>query len=350
MHAIAEVLGRVMGPLTAAASWVSACFKLACGLPSMGFYAVATVVVASLGLAIACSAWAVVERTRSLHRRHDLLARLRRARVALRYRDALIGTFREAVVILRAGGGTSLSFRGAGRLLQNCLAGPEGASLARAINGVVDGGKPFSLQVRTIGICAVKVRGQRVGDSTAIFLTPGEAAAAHFALPDGEHERTAQIRKSETVPGRSQNLRATAQVLHAPPRRTQGPNALEALSEAAIVVGPDGRLERYNTAFTRQWSFQEDELRGRPHLTALAARSSKLVGADAIWDIVASGAMAPDPTRYGDWGPLVRGDGRPVSLVMSRALDGGTVVIFADRKRESAPSPAANEQKSRVAA
>src|SRR5258706_5379853 len=178
MHSIAETLGWILAPLTAAASWVSSCYKLACGLPPIGFYAIAATVVASLVVAIGCSAWAIGERSRALRQRQDLLARLRRSHVALRFRDALIGALPEAVIILRAKGGTSLSYRGAGRLLQNCLAGPDGALLARAINELLDDGKQFSLVVRTIGIRDIVVRGQPVGDSAGVFLVHAEAGAA----------------------------------------------------------------------------------------------------------------------------------------------------------------------------
>jgi PAS domain-containing protein len=340
MHAIMETGASIMAPLVAAASWISACFQLACRLPPIGFYTMATIVVASLALAIGCSAWAVIERTRSLQQRHDLLACLRRTRVALRFRDALIGSLPEGVVILRAGGGTSLSFRGAGRLLQSCLAGPEGASLARAINELVDGGKSFSLSVRTIGIRDVTVRGRRVGDSAAVFLVDDEAGAARQFAPDREvRESAARVREGESILTRSRSMRATAQILSSPGPGTGVHSAFDALSEGAVIVGPDGRLERHNAAFARQWSFRDDELRGRPRLTTIAARSSERLGADAIWDVVASGSAAADPARHGDWGPLVRGDGRPVSLAMSRLPDGGTMVIFQDRKRASVASP-----------
>ena len=139
-------------------------------MPPIGSYALAAAVVSSFALAIACSCWAVTERVRLIQSRQRMLVALRRSQVAVHFRDALISSLPDGIVVLRTLGGPSLSYQGAGRLLQNCLDGPDGAKLGVAISTLMDRRVPFAFDARTVGIRDVAVRGQSVGDSAALFL------------------------------------------------------------------------------------------------------------------------------------------------------------------------------------
>ena len=171
MHAFMHSIGSVFWGLASAAGWLSTRFsKLTCALPSFGLYALGAAVVSSLALAVGCSCWAVAERTRSVQIRQHAGAALRRSQIAVHFRDALISSLPEGIVVLRTLGGASLSYQGASRLLQTCLDGPEGSKLAVAINALMDRCVPFALDVRTVGICDVAIRGRLMGDSAVIFL------------------------------------------------------------------------------------------------------------------------------------------------------------------------------------
>lgn len=166
-----QSIAEFLRPLVSTASWLSANFaRLACALPPMGSYALAAAVVSSFTFAIACACWAVAERIRSVRSRQRTLAALRRSQVAVHFRDALVSSLPDGIVVLRKLGGPSLSYQGAGRLLQNCLDGPDGAKLAAVISALMDRRIPFAFDVRTVGIRDVTIRGQPVGDCAVLFL------------------------------------------------------------------------------------------------------------------------------------------------------------------------------------
>ena len=124
MHAFTHYMTELFAPLKNLAVLLAGAFaNFAC--TPLGAFAVAAISVTSIAIAIGCGSWAVGERLRSLRHRDRMLATLRRQQVALHFRDALIGSLPEAIVVLRANTRTPLSFGRGSALLQHCLAGPD---------------------------------------------------------------------------------------------------------------------------------------------------------------------------------------------------------------------------------
>lgn len=105
---------------------------------------------------------------------------------------------------------------------------------------------------------------------------------------------------------------------------------LDTLENATALFGPDGRLKIHNSAFVELWQLDESELSGEPHLSAVADLCAARTGRDGIWSMIAAGVNAPDPSRFGEWGQLMRADGKALTLNLSRLPDGATLVSFND--------------------
>jgi len=214
----------------------------------------------------------------------------------------------EAVVVLPARNRKMLAFQDGGKLLEHCLAGPDAAQLAVAIERLLRRGETFALSVRTIAMRDVAVRGRPVGDRAALFLWVDGPPLLRVAGGDMAHlPEPAAVKTAAAAPDR---------ILH------------RDSDHAAIVLDAKGRLRAYNEAFVENWSLTEDDLRGEPHVSDLAATCAARNGSDAIWDIIESALASGEPERHDDWGVQVRADGRRIQLAFSRERDGGTTVVF----------------------
>jgi PAS domain-containing protein len=105
---------------------------------------------------------------------------------------------------------------------------------------------------------------------------------------------------------------------------------LDAIDEAIAIFAPDGHLVLHNSSFARLWQLTDAELARQPHFKTIAHLCEARLGRDAIWSIVAAGITSEEPERCNDWGKTRRGDGRTISVSMSRLPNGATAVTFAD--------------------
>ncbi len=105
---------------------------------------------------------------------------------------------------------------------------------------------------------------------------------------------------------------------------------LDTLEDGVAIIGPDGRINVYNSAFARLWRLTDEDLVERPHIRRIADICAVRIGRDHTWEIVASGVAAAEPERLNDWGKIGRADGRAISLALARLPDGGTLATFAD--------------------
>jgi PAS domain-containing protein len=105
---------------------------------------------------------------------------------------------------------------------------------------------------------------------------------------------------------------------------------LETVADATALFGPDGRLKIHNDAFAKLWQLEENELTGEPHLSKVADLCAGRTGRDGIWSMIAAGVNAPNPERFGEWGQILRADGRSLTLSLVRLPDGATLVSFSD--------------------
>lgn len=324
MHTLLAPFVAIFSALTIFCSTLSAQFDRLIGHP-FGMFGVAAIIVTSLALAALCGAWAMLERARRGNYRQRVQAVLRRSQVARHFRDSILESLPETVVVLRSRSQQALSYGGGSALLQQCLDGPDAAPLAVAINDLLKHASGFSLSVRMSGLRQVFVRGLRIGNGAALFLrsqecyrtkeTVGSAIPRLVPLPaaiplGGVFDPDPQEDKSNDGIDNVLPIRASR--------------------DGEIVIGADGRVKRYNRAFAMQWSLRADELRGEPLWAAVAERCIARNGRDAFWDIVSCAATATEPERLNDWGAVTCADGERISLSFSRLKDGATKVTFAD--------------------
>ena len=104
---------------------------------------------------------------------------------------------------------------------------------------------------------------------------------------------------------------------------------LDTLHEAVAVFGPDGRLKLHNAAFARIWDLKPEELRGEPHVRAIAALATVKFGNGAMWDRLIQ-AIVSEAGVARDLGEVERGDRTILSLGLSPLPDGASLATFAD--------------------
>src|SRR5262249_35892549 len=104
---------------------------------------------------------------------------------------------------------------------------------------------------------------------------------------------------------------------------------LDTLREAVAVFGPDGRLKLHNAAFARVWDLKTEQLRGEPHVRAIAALSTVKFGNGSMWDRLIQ-AIVSEAGVTRDLGEVERADRTTLSLGLSPLPDGASLVTFAD--------------------
>lgn len=128
-------------------------------------------VVAACGLALASCAWVLSENSRSEESRRSQTADQARAHAELALCETLLREADTAIVVWDGDSLERLSFSKGAELLDACLSGPDGTTLATALEGLRKDGSTFWLRVRYGNSCLV-VRGRPIGRHAAIFLHP----------------------------------------------------------------------------------------------------------------------------------------------------------------------------------
>ena len=104
---------------------------------------------------------------------------------------------------------------------------------------------------------------------------------------------------------------------------------LDTLVEGVAVFGPDGRLKLHNAAFARIWDLTVEELRGEPHVRAIAAAASARFGDSVLWDRAIQ-AIISEAGMARELGEAERSDRTILSLGISPLPDGASLITFAD--------------------
>ena len=108
---------------------------------------------------------------------------------------------------------------------------------------------------------------------------------------------------------------------------------LDHLSDAVMVIGPDGCLKQHNVAFEELWHIDRAFLSAHPHFSQIAARCDAMPWRECVWEIVASGVMSGEPESLNPWSEVAGGDSQLLSLTTTRLPDGATLVVFTDKTR-----------------
>jgi hypothetical protein len=327
MHTVLVIIDTVFSALSRFSTGLSELFT-ALAAQRLGLFGLAAVIVTSLLLAAGCSTWAIIERWRRSDYRARVQTVLRRSQFARHFRDVILDSLPEMVVVLRSKTHNPLSFGGGSVLLQQCLDGPDAKPLAVAIDDLLHYGSGFSLSVRMSGSRQVFVRGLRIGGGEALFLRAQDRVSGQVLL----RPRTPQIVYQPTTLSAAPALGPALPdpIPDAPTLCMGGTIIVGETLVGEIIIATDGRLKHYNQAFARLWSLRADELGDQPLWTEIAAHCIARDGYDAIWDIVSYAATVADPERLNDWGSVRCGHGKRISLAMSRLSDGATRVTFTD--------------------
>jgi len=107
---------------------------------------------------------------------------------------------------------------------------------------------------------------------------------------------------------------------------------LEALSEAVVVFGTDGRLKLYNSQISGLWGVPLNTLEHLPHIDQIAEAAAKALPEDGarIWEDLKKLVIDFSPDRQGKRGRIERTDGRLIDFSTVRLPDGQTLMTFAD--------------------
>lgn len=280
MHEFAQFIVNAFAPLRDLASILAVQIeRTACSTTPLGRFGVAALIVASVMIAIGCSAWAIIERSVCSTQRAYMQSALRRAQRAVHFRNALLESVPESTVVFKGADKSMMSFRKGGDVFQCCLAGPDAAIFATATDALLARGTAFALTVRTIGMRAVAVRGLPLGDSAAVFFQIGEsktvrrgeehdrptAEPAHrIAAISSDHNASGfeaiakpeqDERSSDAVIGH-ERARVWARARDLSSQIDRSFEILDKLDTAIAVFGPDRRLVHFNQALLRLWSLQ----------------------------------------------------------------------------------------------
>jgi len=138
---------------------------------------VLSIVVGASALALSGAMWALAEYQGTLKLRRALRSTSGRARALLSLRDAIISAGRESIIVWGHDTTEPLSFGGAEKLLESCLAGPDATQLSLALDALADNGTSFTQIARTSDGAAIAVRGRAAGSYAAVFLEQETGAA-----------------------------------------------------------------------------------------------------------------------------------------------------------------------------
>jgi PAS domain-containing protein len=137
----------------------------------------AAFLVSAIVIGIVCSLWAAVAHTRFVFHRRGTRNELARSRAVLLLRDAIIEGSGAAIVVMGVDMSVPLTFGGGSSLLQDCLSGPDAASLAMSLDRLLETGVAFDVTARLAGAGTATVRGYPIGRRAVLFLHRTEIAS-----------------------------------------------------------------------------------------------------------------------------------------------------------------------------
>lgn len=266
-----------------------------------------------LGVAVSMlAAWLYV---RLVNQKRGAAAALRQAGSRIAFRDALLATGTDSVVVLSGEDRQTASADGANALLMTAMRGPDSRRVAAALAALMHEGHSFDLTARGAEPAdAVAIRGRMVAGHAVAYAK--HAGAATPARDNSKHlEATTDIPEGLPPTWSLAETKLAAQ-----------PTA-DVMDDALAIFAPDGRLVLFNARFAKLWRLSEDKLSGHPHFSKVA---SLVEGRDGIWEIVCAAIASVEPERYNDWGKARRTDGRTISLSMKRLPNGSTIATFRD--------------------
>ena len=220
-----------------------------------------------------------------------------------RFFELLLANSRQSVLVLGDGEKAPIAFGRARALLDDCLAGPDGACTRAAVDALLGGGIAFERSVRTREGCRIALRGLPIGRRAVLYL--GEAdEAAGIGLPPVEAA-----------------LRRMVDALSA---------ALQQLPSAVAVFDAAQRLAFHNGGYARLWALPESYLHGRPAEAEILDRLREGGKLPAQRDFAHWKQEQLTCPAAGDEQVWHLPDGRSLRVTRRPAAHGGKLVLIED--------------------
>ncbi len=230
----------------------------------------------------------------------------------LRLFQRLLADSRQTLVALTLDQKTPLSFGGGSDMLMQCLAGPDSARLAAAIDSLLATGAGFEIVANLPDARRIAVRGTPVGSRAVLYF----------------RDRTAEDRRAL-----GQTARASSGAIENALRlsRQSLKQLVEGLSVGIAIFDDAGRLAVYNRSYAWMWGFAESYLDTQPSEGELLERLRDTRQLPEQRDFAAwkreQLAVPQGPTQEEFWHlPL----GRSLRIVKQPHLRGGKLAVFED--------------------
>ena len=105
---------------------------------------------------------------------------------------------------------------------------------------------------------------------------------------------------------------------------------LDNLYEGVALFGSDGRLQLYNPAFARIWSFDPHALEGAPHFSKVTQWCRTQLDDTREWERIEARVTSLDPERRALTGRIERRDGAVIDYAGIALPDGATLLSMLD--------------------
>lgn len=220
----------------------------------------------------------------------------------------LLADSRQTMVALALDKQKPISFGGGSELLMECLAGPQSARLAAAIDTLLQTGVGFEIVVNLSDTRRIAVRGAPVGSRAVLYF----------------RDRTAEDRRAVSVRPVSgaveTALRQSRQSLM---------QVIESLSTGIAIFDDAGRLTVYNRSYARLWSLPESYLDTQPLESELLdrLRDARQLPEQRDFAVWKREQLAISKAHEEFWHLP---QGRSLRIVAQPHLRGGKLIVFED--------------------
>lgn len=229
-----------------------------------------------------------------------------------RFFQRLLADSRQTLVALALDQKEPLSLGGGSDMLMDCLAGPDSARLAAAIDMLLQSGDGFEIVARLSDARRIGVRGTPVGSRAVLYF----------------RDRTAEDRRAFGTSARA-NSSAVENALRA--SRQSLTQLIEALPMGVAIFDDAGRLAAHNGIYARLWSLPSTYLDAGPSESELLDRLRDARQLPEQRDFAAwkreQLSLPADGAQEEFWHLP---QGRSLRIVKQPHLGGGKLVLFED--------------------
>lgn len=229
-----------------------------------------------------------------------------------RFFQRLLADSRQTMVALAMDQHKPLSFGGGSDTLMECLAGPDSARLAGAIDALLQTGAAFEIITNLADARRIAVRGTPVGSRAVLYFRDRTA----------EDRRTSRAAARDSSSAVENALRASRQSLR---------QVIESLSMGIAIFDDAGRLTLYNRSYARMWDLPESYLDTQPSEGELLDRLRDARQLPEQRDFTAwkrEQLAVPQADAQEEFWHLPQG--RSLRIVKQPHLRGGKLTVFED--------------------